>query len=419
MRILGISALHSDGAAALVVDGKIVAAALEERFTRLARDKRFPHQAIDYCLTYAGIRLNDIDVVAFHERPLSKLGALIDTYSASAPRGFGAFRRALPAWFKMRSIPTEFWIERLSIHQNDDFDADKLQPVGSSPCRAASAYFPSPYDEAAVLTLDGLGETDASPGVSFAVGRGRSLQVIKDVPHPHSLGRLYAAVAGYIGLKSQWGGYELLQLAPSGRPIFADAIREILIDIKDDGSFRLDAALLHQEDVVPGELFDRLFGGTQRAADLAASVQTVIEEVLVKLGRRLRHETRVENLCLGSSPIDSLAKGRLLREDIFNHVWMTPAAYPSDVALGAALFAYLHRGGARPSLEGARDRMSGAYLGPEFTQAEIQDALTAAGARFTVFEEEDMLDTTAQALCEGQRVGWFNGRRELGSRGLG
>ena len=429
MRILGISALYHDSAAALVVDGDVVAAAQEERFTRKKHDKRFPHQAVDFCLAKGGVSLAEVDFVAFYDKPFLKFERLLETYLAFAPKGFKSFRMAIPVWLKEKLFQKSLLTQRLKDHLGDAFDPEKLLFAEHHQSHAASAYFPSPYDEAIVLTMDGVGEWATT---SAAIGRGDSMEMIKEIHFPHSLGLLYSAFTYYTGFKINSGEYKVMGLAPYGRPVFADAIREHLIDVKDDGSFRLNMDYFDYctGDRSTNQKFDELFGGpprtpeqrlTQREMDLAASVQVVIEEVVIKLARGLRNETGIKNLCLaGGVALNCVANGKLLREGIFDDIWVQPAAGDAGGALGAALTGYhLFKGQPRAPLNGARDRMQGAYLGPDFTQTEIQEALTDVGARFTVLDEEEMIDTTAQALAEGLAVGWFNGRMEFGPRALG
>ena len=429
MRVLGISALYHDSAAALLVDGEIIAAAQEERFTRKKHDKRFPHQAVDYCLSAGGISLADVDYVAFYDKPFLKFERLLETYLAFAPKGFKSFRMAIPVWLKEKLFQKNMLTKRLKDHLGDNFDSEKLLFAEHHQSHAASAYYPSPFEEAVVLTMDGVGEWATT---SAAIGRGNDLQMIKEIHFPHSLGLLYSAFTYYTGFKINSGEYKVMGLAPYGRPIFADAIREHLIDVKEDGSFRLN---MDYFDYCTGDRstnakFDELFGGppriseqrlTQREMDLAASVQVVVEEVVIKLARGLRKETGVDKLCLaGGVALNCVANGKLLREDIFSDIFVQPAAGDAGGALGAALTAYhIHKGQPRKPLNGSRDYMRGSYLGPEFTQDEIQNELVAAGARFTVLDEDGMVEETAQALAEGLAVGWFNGRMEFGPRALG
>ncbi len=428
-RVLGISAFYHDSAAALLVDGEIVAAAQEERFTRNKHDRRFPHQAIDFCLTQGELTANDVDYVAFYDKPFLKFERLLETYLAFAPRGFKSFRMSMPLWLKEKLFQKSLLTRRLKDQLGADFDGAKLLFAEHHQSHAASAFFPSPFNEAVVLTMDGVGEWATT---SAAIGRGNSLEMIKEIHFPHSLGLLYSAFTYYTGFKVNSGEYKVMGLAPYGRPIYADRIKEHLIDLKDDGSFRLN---MEYFDFCTGDRstnakFDQLFGGpprtpeqllTQREMDLAASVQVVIEEAVIKLAGGLRKETGIGNLCLaGGVALNCVANGKLLREGIFDEIWVQPAAGDAGGALGAALTAHhLYNGHRRTPLDGRRDRMSGAYLGPAFTQEEIQRDLIAAGARFVVLGEEAMLEATAEALAEGRAVGWFNGRMEFGPRALG
>ena len=429
MRILGISALYHDSAAALVVDGDVVAAAQEERFTRKKHDKRFPHQSVDYCLSAGGVSLEEVDYVAFYDKPFLKFERLLETYLAFAPRGFKSFRMAIPVWLKEKLFQKTMLTKRLGDHLGEGFDPDKLLFAEHHQSHAASAFFPSPFEKAVVLTMDGVGEWATT---SAAIGDGSSLEMVKEIHFPHSIGLLYSAFTYYTGFKINSGEYKVMGLAPYGRPQYADAIREHLIDVKDDGSFRLNMEYFDYctGDRSTNKAFDALFGGpprepeaqlTQREMDLAASVQVVVEEVVIKLARGLREETGIDKLCLaGGVALNCVANGKLRREGIFEDIWVQPAAGDAGGALGAALTAYhTHLGHDRRALNGARDRMRGSYLGPEFSQDEIQGALERAGAKFAVLDEEAMVETTAQALADGLAVGWFNGRMEFGPRALG
>jgi carbamoyltransferase len=428
MRILGISAYYHDSAAALVVDGKVVAAAQEERFTRKKHDSRFPVNAIRSCLEIGGIKPRELDHVAFYDKPFLKFERLLETYLAFAPRGFTSFREALPVWVKDKLFQRSTLLKELkSLERKVDWDA-KLLFSEHHLSHAASAFYPSPFERAAVLTMDGVGEWTTT---SLALGEGRALKVMREIHFPHSLGLLYSAFTYYTGFKVNSGEYKVMGLAPYGRPRYVDLIRKNLIDIKDDGSFRLN---LDYFDYCTGltmtnEKFDALFGGprrapedrlTQREMDLAASIQVVTEEVVLKLAESIAKETGEKNLCLaGGVALNCVANGKLLREKYFNRLWLQPAAGDAGGALGAALVAYhLHKGVER-TVQSGLDAMHGGYLGPEFSLDDIQRRLTKAGAMFDTLDDEGMLDACACALAEGKALGWFQGRMEFGPRALG
>src|SRR4051812_9604042 len=428
MRILGISAYYHDSAAALVIDGKVVAAAQEERFTRKKHDSNFPHHAIKSCLEIGGLKVGELDHVAFYDKPFLKFERLLETYLAFAPRGFGSFREALPAWVKDKLFQKTALLKELSrIDPGLDWGA-KLLFSEHHLSHAASAFYPSPFQRAAVLTMDGVGEWTTT---SLALGEGRALKVMREIHFPHSLGLLYSAFTYYTGFKVNSGEYKVMGLAPYGRPRFVRQIRDHLIDIKDDGSFRLN---LDYFDYCTGltmtnERFDALFGGprrrpeerlTQREMDLAASIQMVTEEVVLKLAQSIAKETGEKNLCLaGGVALNCVANGKLLRKKYFDRLWLQPAAGDAGGALGAALVAHhLHKGVER-SVASGLDAMQGGYLGPEFALDDIQRRLTKAGAIFETLDDEGVIAASARALAEGRALGWFQGRMEFGPRALG
>jgi carbamoyltransferase len=427
MRILGISAFYHDSAAALIEDGEIIAAAQEERFTRKKHDARFPAAAIAYCLEEKGIDLGGVDYVAFYDKPLLKFERLLDTYLAFAPRGFQSFRKAMPLWIKEKLFQKELLRKRLRQHANG-FDWDKrLLFAEHHQSHAASAFYPSPFEEAVVLTMDGVGEWATT---SIAIGRGRELDMVKEIHFPHSLGLLYSAFTYYAGFKVNSGEYKLMGLAPYGEPRYAQLIRDHLIDVKEDGSFRLDLSYF---DYCTGlrmtsDKFHGLFGGpprkpdeplTQRHMDLAASVQRVLEETVLRLTRTLARETGVPNLCLaGGVALNCVANGKVLRDGAFQHLWIQPAAGDAGGALGAA-YAVYHRLCERPRLGNVQDLMQGGFLGPSYTQEEIERRLNAVGAQHHVLSESELIEAAVAAIVEGKAVGWFQGRMEFGPRALG
>ena len=428
MRILGISAFYHDSAAALVEDGRIVAAAQEERFSRKKQDADFPAGALAYCLEEAGVDLDQVDFVAFYDKPFLKFERLLETYVAFAPRGFKSFSAAMPVWIKEKLFQKSLLKNRLREYA-PDFDWErKLLFTEHHQSHAASAFYPSPFEAAVVLTMDGVGEWATT---SVGEGVANRIEMMKEIHFPHSLGLLYSAFTYYTGFKVNSGEYKVMGLAPYGEPKYAATILDNLIDLKQDGSFRLDLSYF---DYCTGlsmtnHRFDDLFGApprdpeswlTQRDMDLAASIQQVTEEVVLRLGRSIATETGHRNLCLaGGVALNCVANGKLLRAGCFDNIWVQPAAGDAGGALGAALAAYHHFQGRPRKTNGALDAMQGAYLGPQYEQADIERRLTAAGARFQLLGDEDLIERTATALTDGRAVGWFQGRMEFGPRSLG
>jgi len=428
MRVLGISAFYHDSAAALIEDGKISAAAQEERFTRKKFDERFPHHAIRYCLDHSGIRLDDVDFVVFYDKPFLKFERLMETYVAFAPRGISSFVKAMPIWlkeklFQKRLLQTE--LERL----DPDFDADKLLFTEHHEAHLASAFYPSPFDEALLLTMDGVGEWATS---AVGLGKGSSLDLVKEIRFPHSLGLLYSAFTYYLGFRVNSGEYKVMGLAPYGEPRFRRLIRDNLIDIKSDGSFSLDMAYFNYCTglTMTNTKFDRLFGSpprsedaplTQQHMDIAASVQSVLEDAVLAMTRSLAAEYGQKNLCLaGGVALNCVANGCVLRDGKFERIWIQPAAGDAGGAVGAALAGYYGMSGKSRLVDGDGDGMSGTYLGPAFDEADCRQRLLAEGARFDVVDDEaSLLARAADALAEGRAVGWFQGRMEFGPRALG
>mgnify|MGYP003704110827 FL=1 len=430
MKILGISAYYHDSAACLVVDGQVVAAAQEERFTRKKHDQAFPSNAIAYCLSEVGCTPTDIDYVVFYDKPFLKFERLLETYLAYAPVGFKSFATSLPVWltdklFQKSVISkalTDLWGKDINWEERLLFSEHHLS-------HAASAFFPSPFEDAAILTMDGVGEWTTT---SLAIGHGNELKVHKEIHFPHSLGLLYSAITYYTGFKVNSGEYKVMGLAPYGEPKYAQLMKDHLIDIKEDGSFALDMSYFNYCTglTMTNEKFDQLFGGprrgeetalTQREMDLAASIQAVTEEVVIKLAKGIRKSTGQKNLCLaGGVALNCVANGKLLRENIFDNIWIQPAAGDAGGAVGAALAAYYMMLGLPRKVDPAlQDGMKGSYLGPEFAQDDIEKRLAAVGAKFTNHSDEDIIALTAQALSDGKAVGWHQGRMEFGPRSLG
>ena len=429
MRILGISAFYHDSAAALVVDGRIVAAAQEERFTRRKHDAGYPANAIASCLASGGIALADVDRIVFYDKPFLKFERLLETYIALAPRGFSSFRLAAPVWIKEKLFQKPLLKRRLQAAAPEVDWESRLLFAEHHQSHAASAFYPSPFREAVVLTMDGVGEWTTT---SVAIGHDTALDIVRELHFPHSLGLLYSAFTYYLGFRVNSGEYKVMGLAPYGAPTHKATILDNLIDLKPDGTFRLDLGYF---DFCTGltmtnRRFDALFGGPPRQAeealqqrhmDLAASVQAVVEEAVLRLTRSLREETGIAQLCLaGGVALNCVANGRVLRDGRFDGLWAQPAAGDAGGALGAALAAS-HRllGAPRNLPAGTGDGMAGALLGPAFDAADIEAALDAAGACYTALEEAALIDATAAALAAGEAVGWFQGRMEFGPRALG
>jgi carbamoyltransferase len=428
MRVLGISAFYHDSAAALIADGRIVAAAQEERFTRKKFDADYPRHAIEYCLNAGGVTLADVDYVAFYDKPFLKFERLLETYLTFSPRGFRSFRMALPLWLREKLFLKSLLASELKALE-PKFDWDKRLAFSEHHLsHAASAFYPSPFQRAAVLTMDGVGEWATT---SAGVGNGHELKIQKEINFPHSLGLLYAAFTYYTGFKVNSGEYKVMGLAPYGIPKYAQLIYDNLIDLKPDGSFRLNLDYFNYCTglTMTNERFDALFDGAprmpaapleQRHMDLAASIQAVIEEAVLRLTRSLAEETGEANLCLaGGVALNCVANGKVLRDGKFENIWVQPAAGDSGGALGAALTIY-HLYADRPrTVANTPDGMAGSYLGPEFDDGETQTRLEAAGARYAILPRDQLLERTAQALADGKAVGWFQGRMEFGPRALG
>ncbi len=424
MRVLGISAFYHDSAAALVDGGRIVAAAQEERFTRKKHDPDFPTQALRYCLKAAGD--GPIDRVVFYEKPFLKFERLIETYLAFAPRGFGSFRKAMPLWIGEKLFQRDMLVKELKAVEPDLARKEKLLFAEHHFSHAASAFYPSPYQEAVVLTMDGVGEWATT---SLAVGRGNDLRIEREIHFPHSLGLLYSAFTYYTGFKVNSGEYKVMGLAPYGEPVYAATILDKLIDLKPDGSFRLDLDFFDYCTgfTMTNVKFDALFGGPprkpeemleQKHMDLAASIQAVTEEVVLRLTRSLAKGTGIKNLCLaGGVALNCVANGKILRDGQFENIYIQPAAGDAGGALGAALTGYFD---AKPQrFVNGRDTMQGAYLGPFYAQPDIEKRLTDAKAVYTSLDDDGLIEKVARALADGKAVGWHQGRMEFGPRALG
>jgi carbamoyltransferase len=426
--ILGISAFYHDSAATILVDGKIVAAAQEERFTRIKHDLNFPYNAIEFVLDFAKIKLSDVDQVIFFEKPFLKFERLLETYVAFAPRGFKSFCKAIPIWLKDKLFQKKMLFNELKRHDNNFNDDKKIYFSEHHLSHAASAFFPSPFEEAIVLTADGVGEWATT---TVAIGKGNNLEIKKEIHFPHSLGLLYSAFTYYTGFKVNSGEYKLMGLAPYGTAIYEDKIINNLINIKEDGSFHLDQSYFNYATglTMTNKKFDYLFGQKARDAkhekltqfhmDIAASIQKVTEDIMIKLTKSLKKEFNMPNLCLaGGVALNCVANGKILKKKIFDNIWVQPAAGDAGGSLGAALALWhIEQNNARKV--DYNDSMQGSYLGPEYSQEKIEKTLDKAGAKYEILEDEELINKTVTHLANEQAVGWFQGRMEFGPRALG
>jgi carbamoyltransferase len=426
--ILGISAFYHDSAATILIDGKIIAAAQEERFTRKKHDASYPFNAIEFVLNFAKIKLSEVDQIIFFEKPFLKFERLLETYVAFAPRGFKSFCMAMPVWLKDKLFQKKMLFNELKRHDDDFNDDKKIYFSDHHLSHAASAFFPSPFEEAVVLTADGVGEWATT---TVAIGKGNNLEIKKEIHFPHSLGLLYSAFTYYTGFKVNSGEYKLMGLAPYGTPIHEDKIKNSLIDVKEDGSFHLDQSYFNYATglTMTNKKFDNLFGQkardskheklTQFHMDIAASIQKVTEDIMIKLIKSLKIEFNLPNLCLaGGVALNCVANGKILKEKIFDNIWIQPAAGDAGGSLGAAL-ALWHIDQNNPRTVDYKDTMQGSYLGPEYSQKEIEEQLDKAGAKYEIFKEEELIDKTATDLSNDEAIGWFQGRMEFGPRALG
>ena len=425
--ILGISAFYHDSAACILVDGEIIAAAQEERFTRKKHDPGYPKNAINFVLNYSNLKLSEVDQIVFFEKPFLKFERLLETYVAFAPKGFVSFSKAMPLWIKEKLFQKNLLFTKLK-EQDENYNSDKnIFFSDHHLSHAASAFFPSPLEEAVVLTADGVGEWATT---TVAVGRGNKLEVKKEIHFPHSLGLLYSAFTYYCGFKVNSGEYKLMGLAPYGNPIFEDKIKKI-IDIKEDGTFRLNQKYFNYATglTMTNRNFHSLFGPQPRNAttekitqfhmDIASSIQKVTEEIMIKLSKAIREEYKINNLCMaGGVALNCVANGKILKEKIFDNIWIQPAAGDAGGSLGAALALWHIEQGNKRKIN-IHDNMKGSYLGPEFTQQEIESELLSVGAKFEVLSYDELIDKTSEFLSNEKAIGWFQGRMEFGPRALG
>lgn len=421
MYILGISCYYHDAAACLLKDGVIVAAVQEERFTRIKHDAEYPRNAIAYCLEVAGITIQDVNLVAYYDKPFQKFERILETYLAYAPTGIRSALKAIPIWIKKK-----LWISEL-IKDELGFEGEMMF-CEHHESHAASAFFASPYQEAAILTMDGVGEWATS---SWGVGIGNKISLTHEMHFPHSIGLLYSAFTYFAGFRVNSGEYKVMGLAPYGKPVYKDIILNELIDVKEDGSFRMNMSYFNycQGLTMTSRKMNKLFDGpprkpeskiTQREMDLAASIQEVVEEIMLKMARHVRKQTNQKYLCLaGGVALNCVGNGKILKEGIFEDIWIQPAAGDAGNALGAALFAWYHYKNHPRKADNKSDFMQGSYLGPAFSSDEIERALTAAGAKFHVMDDQTLFSHVATLIAEQKVIGWFQGRMEFGPRALG
>ena len=425
--ILGISAFYHDSAACIIKNGEIIAAAQEERFTRIKHDSQYPYNAIQFVLNFSNLKLSEVDHIVFFEKPFLKFERLLETYVAFAPKGFSSFSKAMPLWIKEKLFQKKYLFDKLKCH-DENYKSDKnIYFSDHHLSHASSAFFPSPFEEAIILTADGVGEWATT---TVAIGKKNKLEIKKEIHFPHSLGLLYSAFTYFTGFKVNSGEYKLMGLAPYGNPLYANKVKE-LIDIKEDGSFRLDQSYFNYATglTMTNEKFNKLFGQkpripekdkiTQFHMDIAASIQQVTEEIILKLALSIRNEYKIKNLCLaGGVALNCVANGKILQREIFDKVWIQPAAGDAGGSLGAAL-ALWHNELNNERIINNQDSMKGSYLGPEFDQIEIERNLKEMGANFLVLTEKELIENVSRDLVDGSAIGWFQGRMEFGPRALG
>ncbi len=427
--ILGISAFYHDSAAAVVIDGNIVAAAQEERFTRKKHDPSYPYNAIDFVLKFSNLKLSQIDHIVFYEKPFLKFERLLETYLAFAPKGLLSFCKSMPIWLKYKLFQKNTLFNELKKHDDKFGVLNKIYFSEHHLSHAASAFYPSPYDEAIILTADGVGEWATA---TVALGNNNNLKIVKEIHFPHSLGLLYSAFTYYIGFKVNSGEYKLMGLAPYGEPKYKKIILEKLIDVKDDGSFKLNQKYFNYSTglTMTNKKFSDLFGQkvrdpnneklTQFHMDIASSIQSATEEIMIKISKSLFDEYHVKNLCLaGGVALNCVANGKILKENIFNSIWIQPAAGDAGGAIGAALSFWHMELNKNRKIDNTKDNMKGSYLGPEFSQSDIEKRLKKKGANFKTFTEDEIIKKTSDEILNGKVVGWFQGRMEFGPRALG
>jgi len=429
MIILGISAYYHDSSAAIIQDGEIICAIQEERISRIKHDSRFPINSIKECLKFINIRIENIDYIVFYDKPFTKFERILETYLSFAPKGFLSFKSSLPIWIKEKLFQKNSIIKELSkIYNDKKFFENKLLFTEHHLSHASSAFFPSPFENAAILTMDGVGEWTTT---SLAIGKNNNIEIIKEIKFPHSLGLLYSAFTYYTGFKVNSGEYKLMGLAPYGVPKYTNLIKKYLIDIKEDGSFRLDMSYFNYcvGLTMTNKKFHDLFGGkprisetkiTQKEMDIAASIQNIIEEIIIKLCISIKKETNLDNLCIaGGVALNCVANGKLQKNKIFKNIWIQPASGDAGGSIGAALSTYYMMLNNKRTITKTLDGMKGSYLGPKYDDIEIEKQLLDSGANFTKLDEKNILEYAANEISKGKAIGWMTGRMEFGPRALG
>ncbi len=427
--ILGISAFYHDSAAAMIIDGEIISAAQEERFSRKKHDPRYPFNAVKYVLKNSNLKLSEVDHIVFLEKPFLKFERLLETYLAFAPKGFTSFSMSMPIWLREKLFQKKFLFDNLKQHDENFKDINKINFSEHHFSHAASAFYPSPFDEAIIVTLDGVGEWATT---TVAVGKGNKISMLKEIHFPHSIGLLYSAFTYYTGFKVNSGEYKVMGLAPYGKPKYKDIIKKELIDLKDDGSFRLNMKYFNYTTglTMTNEKFSKLFGEkvrnpekdllTQFHMDIAASIQEVTEEIVLRLTKSVSKELNIKNLCMaGGVALNCVANGKILKSDTFKNIWFQPAAGDAGGSLGAALAFWYQELKNKRKIVSNRDQMKGSYLGPSFKNEEVENILKSLGAKYEKFSEENLINTVANELKNEKTVGWFQGRMEFGPRALG
>ena len=427
--ILGISAFYHDSAAALIINGKIIAAAQEERFSRKKHDARYPFNAVEFVLNNSSLKLNQIDHIVFFEKPFLKFERLLETYLAFSPKGFTSFSMSMPIWLREKLFQKKFLFEKLKQHDDNFNDPERIYFSEHHYSHAASAFYPSPFKDAVILTLDGVGEWATT---TVAMGKNNNIEMLKEIHFPHSIGLLYSAFTYYIGFKVNSGEYKVMGLAPYGEPKYKNIILKELIDLKEDGSFRLNMKYFNYATglTMTNEKFSSLFGQkvrnpekellTQFHMDVAASIQAVIEEIIIKLTTSLSKENKSKNLCMaGGVALNCVANGKIIKNNLFENIWIQPAAGDAGGSLGAALAFWYKELGKKRILESGEDQMRGSYLGPSFDDHQIEKTLKSLNGKYTKLDEENLISTIADQIKNGKVVGWFQGSMEFGPRALG
>ncbi len=427
--ILGISAFYHDSAASLIIDGKIISAAQEERFSRKKHDARYPFNAVQFVLNHSNLKLNEIDHIVFFEKPFLKFERLLETYLAFAPKGFASFSMSMPIWLREKLFQKKFLFDKLKEHDKNFNDINKIHFSEHHYSHAASAFYPSPFQEAVILTLDGVGEWATT---TVAIGKENQIKMLKEIHFPHSIGLLYSAFTYYTGFKVNSGEYKVMGLAPYGQPKYKDLIINELMDLKEDGSFRLNMKYFNYATglTMTNDKFSKLFGHkvrnpekdllTQFHMDIASSIQAVTEEIVLRLVTSISKEIKIKNLCMaGGVALNCVANGKILKENIFENIWFQPAAGDAGGSLGAALAFWYQELGNKRNVVSDGDEMKGSYLGPSFKENEIENILKTSGAKYEKYKEEDLINTVANELKNKKTVGWFQGRMEFGPRALG